>query len=160
MREAFVLELLQDLRSQLLEAAGSVTPSLRRSIPRGMNNHLHWQLGHVLTITDSLIVQLAGLDSRIPDTYPALFATGTKPSEWQEEPPAWDELVQQLDDQLQFITSSIQEPAFNEKLNWARSVADNPLEAKSVSELFAIWIAHESIHAGMVKAMAMTLNEL
>ncbi len=54
---------------------------------------------------------------------------------------------------------SIQGPAFNEKLSWEKSVPDNPLDAASISELFAIWIAHENVHAGMIKAMAMTLNK-
>lgn len=158
MREAFVLELLQSLRTQLLEAADSVIPAQRETIPDGMNNHMHWQLGHVLTVTDGLIIQMAGLDSRIPDAYLGLFHSGTKPGEWDAEPPKWDELVQQLQEQLQFITSAIEGPAFNEKLRWSTNVSDNPLGAKSISELFAIWIAHESMHVGMFKAMAMTLQ--
>ena len=151
MSDAYMLRLFADLRSQILEVVVSAEGQLHR-IPNGFRNHLYWQIGHVLTVTDELIYGLTGEGSRIPPVYRKYFAPGTVPVQGQEQLPPAEVLIKQLQQQQLDISemdaSRMEQPVPD---------SDNFLHASKTRELFYVLIAHEGTHVGMIHAMVKVL---
>lgn len=152
MRDDFIFGLSEDIRQGILNDIANVPESKRTIVPHGFNNNLHWQLGHILTITDAIMFRFLSGESRIHESYPAFFASGTKPAEWPESPPHWEVIVTQLHEQMKQIRQT-----FQGKLDEPAADSDNFLEAEDVGELMQFFLVHESIHAGMITAMLKVL---
>lgn len=153
MSEAYILNLFDDLRGQLLDAATGLSSDQMTMIPHGFRNHVHWQLGHVWTITDQLVFGFSGLGSSMPSDYNIYFASGTSPADWTGEAPAIDEVRRKLVEQQAAIRE-----AFIGKLSLPVADRNNFLAASTVCDLFHVLIAHEAMHLGMLTAMVKSLT--
>ncbi|MFF2888513.1 DinB family protein [Paenibacillus sp. NPDC057967] len=153
MSDTYILNLFADLRQQILSVITRLSKDQMEHIPKGFNNNLHWQVGHVLTITDDLIFEFSGVGARIPQHYRTYFASGTSPSSWPGQPPGIDTLLTELENQMVEIGKK-----YDGLL--AQPVADenNFLQARVIGELFHVLIAHESTHLGMIIAMDKVLQ--
>ncbi|MFY0542585.1 DinB family protein [Brevibacillus sp. H7] len=151
MREAFLFGMFEKTREQWLKKLETCPEDKRTVIPAGFNNHLHWQIGHILFVTDGLIYGLSGNEMRLPASYRTFFGNKTKPSEWTGEAPSWEEILAHLKQQPEHIRA-----AFGEKLD--APVKDNFLNAQTVGELLMANIVHESNHAGTISAMLKALH--
>lgn len=152
MRDSYVFWLMLRTRNNIIQKVSQLPAEKRNLIPEGFNNSLHWQLGHLLTVTNMIAFQFAGKDSVIPESYKAFFGSGTKPSDWTQEPPAWDALIEELTSQCKVI-----EDTFAGKLEEPLAVKENFAKAETVGEALLINISHESSHAGMINAMLKVL---
>lgn len=147
--DAHILNLFADVRRQILDTLHGLPADKLDHIPPGFRNNMRWQAGHVLTVTDELIFQFSGAGSRIPTEYKTWFASGTDPSGWSDAPPEIDVLLRRLEGQMAEIGD-----AFEGRLTHPVADQSNFLQAKTVCELFHVLIAHESLHLGMIQAMA------
>ncbi|MFC6332006.1 DinB family protein [Paenibacillus septentrionalis] len=147
MSDIYILNLFADLRNQMLNMLSRSTGQLNY-IPKGFRNNLHWQMGHVLTITDELIFGLSGADTRLPLGYGKYFTTGTSPSNWLEQPPEAEDIMNKLKEQQLEIAE-----LYEGKLEQPLMDKNNFLQASVIGELFHVLIAHESMHLGMIRAM-------
>ncbi|GAB4074668.1 DinB family protein [Barrientosiimonas marina] len=120
--------------------------------PEGFNNTIHWHIGHVLTISESLLFSFPDNTDHLPKHYHDLFSNGTKPADWPEDVPSVDELKEQLADQLERI-KQIPEEKLSEKLPQA------VLGAQTYGELITVAAFHEGNHAGRVNAMKKVLKK-
>ncbi|MEC0372411.1 DinB family protein [Paenibacillus chibensis] len=152
MRDSYVFWLMLRTRNNIIQKVSQLPAEKRNLIPEGFNNSLHWQLGHLLTVTNMIAFQFAGKESVIPESYKAFFGSGTKPSDWTQEPPAWDALIEELTSQCKVI-----EDTFAGKLEEPLAVKENFAKAETVGEALLINISHESSHAGMINAMLKVL---
>jgi len=151
--DAYILKLFADIRTQLLSVIRELPKNLLDLIPQGFSNHLHWQAGHVLAITDELVFTGSGAGSRIPQEYKTFFARGTSPADWIGSPPDMDEILKCLEDQMKEISGT-----FSGKLTQPVADPGNFLQASVIGDLFQVLIAHESTHLGMIQAMAKVLQ--
>ncbi|SFJ14341.1 DinB superfamily protein [Paenibacillus sp. UNC496MF] len=151
MRNEFILELLDSRLNVFLRLIEQCPPDKRRVIPNGFKNHLHWHVGHVLTVTEFHVFTLSNQPAFLPERYQALFAYGTKPADWQEEPPAWNDLVSQLSAQAVLIRET-----FKDRLD--EPVPENFLKAQTIGELIVSTELHLLDHAGFVNAMLKALQ--
>ncbi|MED5016068.1 DinB family protein [Paenibacillus chibensis] len=152
MRDSYVFWLMLRTRNNIIQKVSQLPAEKRNVIPEGFNNSLHWQLGHLLTVTNMIAFQFAGKESVIPESYKTFFGSGTKPSDWTQEPPAWDALIEELTSQCKVI-----EDTFAGKLEDPLAVKENFAKAETVGEALLINISHESSHAGMINAMLKVL---
>ncbi|MFN0224267.1 DinB family protein [Paenibacillus sp. KR2-11] len=150
MREEFLFGLVERVRTQFLQAAATCPPDQRTVIPEGFNNHIHWQLGHILTVGEGILFRLTGEAPVLPETYGTLFNNNTRPSEWTQEPPAWDTLVSQLNEQTGRMRT-----VFAGRMD--APAHENFLSMVTADELLTALIMHESNHAGTLKAMLRVL---
>ncbi|MFC6233278.1 DinB family protein [Paenibacillus allorhizosphaerae] len=118
----------------------------RNIVPEGFHNSLHWQLGHISTVTDEIVFGKSGEVWSVPTEFKAFFEYGTKPSTWTAEPPPWDDVLFQLTDQMANIRK-----VFAGKLDV--KVKTNPFKGETVEELLLFNLFHESIHSGNILAM-------
>ena len=79
----------------------------RKVVPPNFLNSVYWQLGHLLVVTEFHVYELSGQAKSIPAEYFELFEYGTKPGDWNGEPPAWDSLIEQLHEQRKRIHDTL-----------------------------------------------------
>jgi hypothetical protein len=151
MRGTFVFGTLDKHRGRLLQLVEGCPENKRNVVPEGYNNSVHWQIGHVLTITERLVFGLSEQTSVFPANYQTFFGNGTKPADWQEEPPAWDILMDHLKEQPNRIRKSLKDKLED-------SVKENFLKAETVGELVVSSVLHEVNHAGTISAMLKVLK--
>ncbi|WP_017812221.1 DinB family protein [Paenibacillus shenyangensis] len=126
----------------------------RTTVPQGFNNNLHWQIGHIVTVTDGIVYGFAGKEPKLPKAYSEFFGPGTKPAEWNGEPPAWDEIIKVLNEQPEQLRE-----VFADQLDTPVGKADNFAGAKVINDLLELNLSHESSHSGMINAMSRLLKQ-
>lgn len=148
-----ILNLFSDMRKQMLEVIDGLDHRQWSEIPKGFRNHVHWQIGHVLTVTDELIFAYSGMGSKLSADYKSYFAPGTSPEQWLAHPPKRETIVDLLKVQMQDINQQ-----FVGKMTQPVADPNNFLQASTVIELFHVLLAHEGIHVGMIRAMVNVLQ--
>lgn len=151
MRDTFVFETLGKHRSRLLKLVEECSINKRSIVPEHFNNNLHWQIGHVLVMTEQLVFGLINQNSALPVHYSKFFRSGTRPTDWEEDAPDWDLLVIQLKEQ----PDRIQE-RFQNKLDLP--VKENFLKAECIEEVIISSVLHEVNHIGNISTMLKLLH--
>jgi hypothetical protein len=142
------LDLTRERTLQQLEATTEETAD---QMPPGYRNTLRWNLGHILTVQETLCLKLAGDSFDLPETYPAFFANGTKPADWQAEPPSLDTLKLQLTEQSLRIKQKLAD-RLGEKL------AQPFRGIETVGGIIVFSLYHEGLHTGYMMAMRKTIE--
>jgi hypothetical protein len=114
--------------------------------PEGFNNTIHWHVGHVLTATEQFMFGFPKKSSNLPEKYMELFATRTKPADWQGDVPSVKELSEQLKEQGKRI-KEIHPESLNEKLKAPF------LGLETFGEVANFALFHETLHLGQIQAM-------
>jgi len=153
MRDAYFFALMQKTRSTIISKVEHLPADKRTLVPQGFNNNIHWQLGHLLTVTSAILFLFSGKEPVVPAEYQTFFGNGTKPADWNGEPPAWDTLIQELTAQCKLVADT-----FEGKLGEPLTVKDNFAKAETVGEAFIVNLGHENYHLGMINAMLRVLE--
>jgi DinB superfamily len=151
MREQYLFEMIEKTRKSLLQEVAKLSEEKAKRIPEGFNNNIIWNVGHILLATKVLVFDFAGEPFSLPEDCEKFFAKGTKPSDWQEEPPSLSVLNTLLEEQLNTMLS-----IFSGKL--ASSVRENFKGAETVGELLLVNLLHENTHANTIYAMKKILK--
>lgn len=114
--------------------------------PEGFNNTIHWQVGHVLTVTEQFMLGYPRKTTHLPANYIELFGNGTRPADWSGEIPSLEVLAGQLREQLGRI-KEVPAELLDKKL-------EKPfLGLETVGELANMALFHESYHLGQIHSM-------
>ncbi|MEH7093491.1 DinB family protein [Neobacillus vireti] len=133
-------------RSKLVRNVETLNEANTDVQPVGFNNTIHWHVGHVLTVAEQVMFGFPKKSTSLPANYMELFATGTKPADWQGEVPSIQELAEQLKDQIKRI-KGIPAESFSERLKTPF------LGQETYGELANFAIFHEANHLGQIQAM-------
>ena len=115
--------------------------------PRGFNNTVRWNAGHMVYWMDKYAALSFGLPSSIPPHYESLFGSGTRPSEWTTTPPSKEELTERLMAQLSRL-SELTPDMLDLKLQSPYIMG--PFQFVTSGELFNFALMHEAIHLGVI----------
>ncbi|CAM3465836.1 MULTISPECIES: DinB family protein [Saccharibacillus] len=148
MTDEFVFKLMDRAQAGILKYAESASEESRSTIPEGFSNNLHWNLGHILAVSDRVVNGLSGREPVLPAAYATYFAPGTRPSEWQGEPPAWDELIEQLRTLPQRFRDS-----YAGKQGEPLANTDNFAKAETLGDLLLLNVSHMNQHLGIMNAL-------
>lgn len=149
MKDLFFMQ-YEMTRNRFIKEVQSIDPGIVDIQPEGFNNHIHWMVGHVLTVAENFMFGFAGNRS-LPINYNELFGNGTKPDDWSEDVPAFQDLIAQLKDQLNRI-KEIPVQQLDQKL-------DKPFrEFETYGELGSLAVYHEANHLGQIHTMARLLS--
>lgn len=151
MRAEFVFRVFDKHMNQFIHVLNQCSPEKRRAIPKGFKNNIHWHLGHVLVITQFDVLGLSEQPTILPESYRTFFAYGSKPTDWKEEPPAWDELIAKLKELRNYIHETLKD-----RLD--EPVEDNFLKAQNIGELIYSTSLHLFYHQGIVYGMMKSLK--
>ncbi|WP_174615078.1 DinB family protein [Virgibacillus ihumii] len=133
-------------RNMLLKKISDLDPKNLDVQPIGFNNSIHWQLGHILTVTEQFMFGFPENTDNIPANYKDLFGPGSKPADWSDNVPSVEKLETQLKEQLERL-NAIPAKQFGEKL------PEPVLGNETVGELAVMAAFHEANHLGRIHSM-------
>lgn len=160
MNEKMLLDQMRFWRQRTLASIKATQEEKADIVPEGFNNSIRWNFGHVLFSQESLIQLSTGRSNTLPDEYVSLFAGGTKPSEWESEPPTLEMLFNQLNKQtdalLEFLNGKTHEE-MPEPFDFGPL-----LKMTTVGEVVTFTIQHELLHNGFIDGLkrALKIKEL
>ncbi|WNQ14032.1 DinB family protein [Paenibacillus aurantius] len=123
--------------------------------PAGFNNTIRWNVGHMIYWMQEYSALSFGFPSTIPDSYAALFNSGTKPSDWTMAPPSKEEMIDLLTAQLSRL-SELTPEMLSQKLS--TPYAMGPFLFHTAGELFNFALIHEAIHLGTISSQLKVLS--
>ncbi|WP_240510160.1 DinB family protein [Virgibacillus profundi] len=115
---------------------------------RYFNNTIRWHIGHVLVTAEGLLFGYPKQSTNFPEGYNKLFASGTKPADWDTEAPELSVLVECLEEQQPRI-NELSEDFFKQDLPYTLPFGN----FKTYGDIYEMIIQHESEHLGKMKAM-------
>lgn len=130
-------------REGIVKTLEGVSPEMANVIPDGFNNHIHWQVGHILYAGELYLFPGKEL---LPAEYATFFNTGSKPREWTEGVPSLETLLAEFKEQHVRI-HDIHDEAFVDKLT-------KPLMGmETFGEIAAMIADHEAMHLGQIQSL-------
>lgn len=136
--------------SQVNEASWDIQPT-------GFNNTIRWNVGHVYVNAEFFTQKAIPSYEVVHPEWLPLFVPGTKPSEWDMEPPTAEELVSALKEQTERIKAVLENNLSNILIE---SMSIGSLhEMKTVQALVQFMVWHEGVHAGIIHALNRAISE-
>lgn len=86
-------------RNWTIEVAGSCPSELAELQVDEFNNTIHWQVGHILTVTERMMFNFPHSSEYLPQDFTDWFDSGTKPTDWEQRPPNLTDLISLLKEQ-------------------------------------------------------------
>jgi hypothetical protein len=146
MTEEQVFSHMKFIRSRTVKWIEALDPTIVDEMPVNYINTIHWHVGHILLVQDRLTLRLMGGTIGFPDEYTAWFGPGTKPADWQTQPPAVELLLQELREQTERLQSFI-----SGKL--PDKLAIPFLHYENLEESLGYSIYHEGVHLGYMMGL-------
>jgi hypothetical protein len=146
MTEDRVFKQMAFIRSRTVKWIEAADPTIADVMPANFINTIHWHIGHILIVQDRLTLRLAGLEIGLPEAYVGWFGGGTKPADWQTQPPSVDILLQQLEEQPERLQKQL-----SGKLEDMLAIPFNNKE--TVGEALDYSFYHEGVHLGYLMAL-------
>lgn len=141
--EQIVFKQIEFVRSVTIRAVESLSEQLLDTIPEGFNNNVRWNLGHIYLVQEKFAFHFAGEPVQLPESFDRLFGRGTKPAEWNEEPPTREQLLQMLTDQPKRIHESLHNRLGEQVKPYTTG---SGLTLSSIGEFVNFTLYHEGMH--------------
>lgn len=146
MNEEMIFQQINLIRQNTLNEMEDLSEKQADQMPKGFRNTIRWNLGHIYTVQNILLSQFGGKDIETPSRYIELFATGTKPSDWNGEVPTLNDVRHHLEEQ----TSNLKEALFDHLDDKA---AKQFKSFSTIGEILSFTLYHEGIHTGAIKGL-------
>jgi uncharacterized damage-inducible protein DinB len=135
---------LEFIRHLTIHAVEGRSESALDCIPEGFNNNVRWNLGHIYFVQEKFAFHFAGEPMLVPDNFERLFARGTKPADWNEEPPELGVLIKLLAEQPIRIRQSLQN-RLSEQVQEPFTTGTG-LTLSTIREFLSYTLYHEGMH--------------
>jgi hypothetical protein len=142
-------EILKVTRQNILKLVNNLSEEQLLAIPKGFNNNILWNAGHILTANQRLCYSLAGQPMRIPEAYVAMYGKGTGPKEWKNSPDI-KEVKELLLSSAEWIEQDYAAGVFKDYKEYQTSYG---YMLKSIDEAITFNNVHEGVHLGVMMAM-------
>ncbi|MBY0122757.1 DinB family protein [Bacillus sp. S/N-304-OC-R1] len=138
-RHEVLFKQLESYRNGVLGSVKDVTEEEAEIIPKGFNNNIRWNLGHIFLDQYLWIQAITKEKTPVPDHYNTWFGFGTSPANFTAETPSLEELRDALKNQ----PSQIKE-AYGQQLE----VEYHPTEMgmQTIEQVLIRTIFHEGMH--------------
>lgn len=145
----FVADQLGFVRRQAVDYVRDIVDSASEIIPTGLKNNIKWNLGHMYVIHEKFAFQLSGEETKYPAHFSKLFDPGTKPTDWNIEPPTMAQLIDLLTEQIERV-ETILSGKLKEEIN-PHYKSSTGLTFTNVEQLLSFLIYHEAMHFATIK---------
>lgn len=145
----YVIDQLKFVRRQAINYVESISDSAAEIIPTGLKNNIKWNLGHMYVIHEKFAFQLAGEETKYPANFNKLFDPGTKPSDWDIEPPTMSQIIDLLTEQIKRVELLLSSK-LSEEIN-PHYKSSTGLTFTKVEQLLGFLIYHEAMHFATIK---------
>lgn len=151
-----IFEQLRFTRVYTLKVLSSVSKEVVDVIPAGFNNNILWNAGHILGAYEQLLYANTGDTGQLSKEFIDSFKGGTKPDDWQVEPPSYEEIVTLLEQQVEQVISTY-EGRLDEII--PKEMKLGSFEIKTVRDMISFNIFHEGLHAGLINGLKRSLGQ-
>ncbi|MCV4231704.1 DinB family protein [Virgibacillus sp. LDC1] len=148
---AYLFEHLEFVRTQTLNLVRDVPDDIAEMIPRGMNNHVKWNMGHVLFTMERFAFGVNGEAMNLPGHYTELFRSGSKPREISAAWPSMHELLGLLEGQVHRIEHRYRAHLHDTVLS--PYTTSKGLKLTRVEEFLSFCLYHEGMHFDKMKSI-------
>ena len=120
-------------------------------MPGSSLNNIRWNAGHIFVSAEGLLHMADNSYEIANPEWGALFATGTRPADWQGEVPSAEEITNALQEQMGRI-----ERHFSVKLDQkaSQSIKIGPLDMTTVNAILQFVTFHEGMHTGIINSLS------
>ncbi|WEA37537.1 DinB family protein [Lysinibacillus fusiformis] len=150
MGEEQLFEQMKMWRQWSVEFLRTIPEEIASQIPVGHNNNIHWNAGHILVGWDHTIFPTVNVERQLPLSYHLMFPSGSKPENWDIQPPSMAQIIRQLEEQPIHI-----ERTCRGKLN--EPLLETFLGMKTLGDMVVFHMNHENLHMGIIKSMKQML---
>jgi len=147
----FTLEVLTNTRKFLYKILGETSLEDLNKIPKGFNNNIIWNIGHVLVTQQLLAYKLSGLPMMISDSLIAKYMKGTKPEEFVSQSEV-DEIKSLLFSTIEKTKEDYTNKLFKNFKEYTVSTTGNTLT--NIDDAFEFVLFHEGLHIGYIMALS------
>jgi hypothetical protein len=145
-RHEILFKQLESFREETLGLLDHITENMADIVPKGFNNNIRWNLGHIYLDQYFWIKAVTKEPITIPEGFNNWFGFGTKPSEWKTEPPSLDVLKELLTKQPQVIREQ-----YGKRLE--EEFSPTELGMNTIAQVLVRTIYHEGLHAEAIKSI-------
>ncbi|KIL35095.1 hypothetical protein SD71_15715 [Cohnella kolymensis] len=143
--ESIIFNQIEFSRKRTLDVVSPVSEQHADIVPKGFNNSIRWNLGHILTIQERLAFELIREQPDLDANLMGFFMKDTKPSDWQSAPPDLPTLFELLKEQPRRLQQRLQGRLAEPLVTPFRGVT-------RLDELLILTIGHEGLHTGYIMA--------
>ena len=151
----FTLDVQQKTRGFLNNYLEKLSLNDLNTIPKGYNNNIIWNIGHIIVTEQLLVYKLSGLPMLVNDELISKYMKGTKPegNVTQEEV---DDIKGLLFSTIQQTKTDYNSGKFTDFQEYVLSTTGNTLT--KVEEAISFNLFHEGIHFGYIMALVKALK--
>ncbi|MEI5907919.1 DinB family protein [Bacillus spongiae] len=151
-RHEILFKQLETYRSEMMDVLRHVTAKEASVIPKGFNNNIHWNLGHIY-LDQYMWIQAVTMEETVaPESFHAWFGFGTSPADFTEETPTLDELKDLLKQQPDHIKI-----AYGERLE--EEYPPTEMGMHTIEQVLIRTIFHEGMHLQAILDLKKLVNE-
>ncbi len=143
------LDLLRQTRNNFISAIESLSESQMMVIPKGLNNNIFWNLGHILVTQQLLCYRFSGLPVKVPDEFVSLFKKGTSPVSWTNTP-AIARVKSHMLSSIEDLYKDYHSGEFKQYKPFKTHYGFSP---QCIEDAIRMNNVHEALHLGMVEIL-------
>ena len=146
----FIFEVLPNIRQNFKSVLENNSLEDLNKIPKGFNNNIIWNIGHVVVSQQILVYKLSGLPLMVSDELVEKYRKGSKP-----EAPVTLSEVEEIKGLLFSPIQKTKEDYFNEVFKDYQEymVVTTGNTLKNVEDALQFTMFHEGVHQGYVLAL-------
>lgn len=139
-------DVFRQYRRLVLLSAKGLSQEQLFEIPEGRSNNIAWNLGHILTVQQSLVYALSELPTYIPEHYPSYFGRDTSPASWDRAVDV-PEILELLESTADSFGKDADEGRFQTYRAFTTSTG---IEIADAAQASAFNNFHEGVHVGII----------
>ena len=151
----FIFEVFPNTRAALKKIIENLSLTDLNAIPKGFNNNVIWNIGHIVVTEQLLVYKLSGLQPMVSDVLIDKYKKDSKPDgkASQEEV---NEIKDLLLSTIERTAKDYKNGAFKTYNEYTVSTTGNTL--KNVDDALNFALLHEGMHVGYILALKRALK--
>ena len=144
-----VIGSLRTTRNQLVNAIEGLSTEQLTTIPKGFNNNILWNFGHIIVSQQLLCYAKANVPLQIPSALVDSFKKASSPADWKS--PIDVETLKALAlSTVDAFEADLKAEKFN---NYEAYMTSAGLELQNINDAIMYSYHHEGYHAGVIFAL-------
>lgn len=145
-----VIDHLRIIRSNILTATQDLSESQLTTVPPNFNNHILWNMGHVLATQQILIYKLSGNDMYLTPDFVERYRKGSYPGDTYPYHDDLSDIREQLVSTVDKLDADLSAGIFS---NYEEYQTSFGVKLTTADEAVVFNNLHESLHLGYITAM-------
>ena len=152
-----IIDNILQTRNLIINITDSLSEEKIFQIPKGFNNNIYWNMGHVSATLALLTYKLCGLAIPLDEQFLLSFGKGSSPASWADKSkiPTISELKQILKELPVQVQSDVKDGQFSTFKPYQTSAGIN---LQNIDDALAFVHFHDGLHIGYILAQKRVLT--